>query len=67
MWTPVLKGMIVESVFGGFAAPLAAGIGALIVGSVTVVGVVQSQVAKGNSPIGSVSQKVADYGTNSKF
>ncbi|HNI70002.1 MAG TPA: hypothetical protein PLO27_01685 [Marmoricola sp.] len=56
-----------ESIFGGFAAPIAAGVGALIVGSVTVIGVVQSQVSAGNSPIGSVSQKVADYGTNSKF
>jgi hypothetical protein len=57
----------VESALGGFAAHVAAGIVALIVGAATMIGVVQSQVSAGNSSIGSVSQKVGDYGTNSKF
>jgi len=57
----------VETALGGFAAHIAAAIAAIIVGSATVIGVVQSQVSAGNSSIGSVSQKVGDYGTNSKF
>jgi hypothetical protein len=57
----------VETALGGFLAPVIAALLAAGVSAATIIGVVQSQVSAGNSPIGSVSQKVGDYGTNSKF
>lgn len=52
---------------GSFTGAIVATVVGLGVGIASVVGVVQSQVSAGESPNGSVSSQVNNYGTNAKF